>query len=80
MSRLTLVFKKFEMKNEEDASALSKTLNANKYVSITLGKAVVSNCRVTKKLDKILIKYEHDEVILSDTDKNEINVRLTAID
>ncbi|MGR6981194.1 hypothetical protein ACUHGC_07290 [Testudinibacter sp. P27/CKL/0425] len=60
--------RKFECSSESDAQQLCSALNKAKYVSITLGSAVVSQCRPTKKLDGILAKANPMEVIPSDFD------------
>lgn len=67
MSR-KLIVKKFELENETKAEELVKVLNKGKYNAINLGSGVVSQCRQTKKLEKMLSTFEVSEFIPSDFD------------
>lgn len=66
--RYKLITKKFQLTTEDDAMLLKEALDKINYKSITLGSAVVSQCRQTKKLEKVLIKFDHSEYIPSDYD------------
>lgn len=72
MSRKVII-KKFELESEIDAEKLVIALNKGKYFSIKLGKGVVSRCRQTKKLEKIIKPFTHSEYIPSEYDINKIN-------
>lgn len=72
MAKMTLITKKFELKSEAEAERLSEDLNKNKYKAKHFGSGVVTLCRQTKKLDKILSKHDAEEFIPSDFDKAEI--------
>lgn len=63
-----LIIKKFETQSEKDAFTLVQKLNAGKYRSINMGTGVVSECRQTKKLEKILSPFGVTEFIPSDYD------------
>ena len=63
-----IIVKKFELENENKAEELVKVLNKGKYNAINLGSGVVSKCRQTKKLDKILSDFEVSEFVPSDFD------------
>lgn len=63
-----LIIKKFETQSEKDAKALVEKLNAGKYRSLNMGTGVVTECRQTKKLEKILSPFEVSEFVPSDYD------------
>lgn len=72
MSKMKLITKKFQLSSEKEAFELVKELNAGKYTSIQMGTAVVSRCRQTKKLSKMIAKHKLEEFMPSDYDEAEI--------
>lgn len=72
MALAPMSIRKFECLSEVDAEQICSALNKAKYVSITLGSAVVSQCRATKKLDGILAKVNLTEVVPSEYDLEQI--------
>lgn len=72
MALTALELRKFEFDSEPEAAQICTALNKGKYTAIALGSAVVSQCRNTKKLGKILNKHPYTEVILSEYDKDKI--------
>ncbi|MGV6989547.1 hypothetical protein ACWA5Z_11770 [Testudinibacter sp. P80/BLE/0925] len=72
MALAPMSVRKFECLSEADAEQICTALNKAKYVSITLGSAVVSQCRATKKLGGILAKVNLTEVIPSEYDLAQI--------
>lgn len=79
MALAPLELRKFQFNTEEDAENACSALNKIKYVSTTLGSAVLTQCRPTKKLEKALVKYTFDEVDLSDYDKEQINKVIASV-
>lgn len=69
---MKLITKKFQLTTEEAALELVKELNKNNYKSINMGSGVVSRCRQTKKLEKILLNHELEEFIPSEYDEEKI--------
>lgn len=74
--RYKLITKKFQLNNEDEAKKLQESLDKINYQSIALGSAVVSKCRQTKKLEKVLVKFDHSEFIPSDYDVEKLDAHL----
>jgi len=64
-----LQLRKFQFTTEEDATTASIKLNKIKYVATSLGSATLCICRPTKKLQKVLTKFDYIEAIPSDFDR-----------